>query len=88
MAQAMRAILLASATAATLIGWRSSIRASQSRLVPCGFGSAASFKLTPHQRKEALTRREAGKALVEIGRSYNVSHSTISGLLAPDTVSP
>ncbi len=46
------------------------------------------LKLTPHQRQEALTRREAGEALVEIGRSYNVSHSTISRLLAPDTVSP
>ncbi|MFY9818191.1 MAG: hypothetical protein WAK36_16080 [Pseudolabrys sp.] len=29
---------------------------------------------------EALHRREAGEALVEIGRSYNVSHSTISRL--------
>ncbi|MFZ3239211.1 MAG: hypothetical protein WA196_02135 [Pseudolabrys sp.] len=27
-----------------------------------------------------LQRREAGEALVEIGRSYNVSHSTISRL--------
>ena len=34
-AQAMRAILLASATAATLIGRRAMIRASQSRRVPC-----------------------------------------------------
>jgi DNA invertase Pin-like site-specific DNA recombinase len=39
------------------------------------------FKLTPHQRAEALRRREAGEeSLVEIGRSYNVSHSTISRL--------
>src|SRR5262245_38743846 len=37
-------------------------------------------KLTAHQRQEALARREAGEALVEIGRSYNVSHSTISRL--------
>jgi DNA invertase Pin-like site-specific DNA recombinase len=36
--------------------------------------------LTPHQVKEALARREAGEPLVEIGRSYNVSHSTISRL--------
>jgi hypothetical protein len=35
MAQAIRAILLARATAATLIGRRSMIRASQSRFVPC-----------------------------------------------------
>jgi DNA invertase Pin-like site-specific DNA recombinase len=38
------------------------------------------LKLTPHQIVEALRRREAGEALVEIGRSYNVSHSTISRL--------
>jgi DNA invertase Pin-like site-specific DNA recombinase len=36
--------------------------------------------LTPHQRQEAIARRETGEALVEIGRSYNVSHSTISRL--------
>jgi DNA invertase Pin-like site-specific DNA recombinase len=38
------------------------------------------LKLTQHQIAEALRRREAGEALVEIGRSYNVSHSTISRL--------
>jgi DNA invertase Pin-like site-specific DNA recombinase len=38
------------------------------------------LKLTQHQIAEALHRREAGEALVEIGRSYNVSHSTISRL--------
>jgi DNA invertase Pin-like site-specific DNA recombinase len=37
-------------------------------------------KLTPHQVQEALARRAAGEPLVEIGRSYNVSHSTISRL--------
>ena len=38
------------------------------------------LKLTAHQRQEAPARREAGEALAEIGRSYNVSHSTISRL--------
>jgi DNA invertase Pin-like site-specific DNA recombinase len=38
------------------------------------------LKLTAHQRREAIARREAGEALAEIGRSYNVSHSTISRL--------
>ena len=38
------------------------------------------LKLTKHQREEALARRAAGEALAEIGRSYNVSHSTISRL--------
>jgi DNA invertase Pin-like site-specific DNA recombinase len=37
-------------------------------------------KLTSHQMREALARREAGEPLTEIGRSYNVSHSTISRL--------
>jgi len=37
-------------------------------------------KLTLHQIQEARARRAAGEPLVEIGRSYNVSHSTISRL--------
>jgi DNA invertase Pin-like site-specific DNA recombinase len=37
-------------------------------------------KLTPHQRREAIARRDAGEPLVEIARSYNVSHPTISRL--------
>ncbi|MCW1844214.1 recombinase family protein [Prosthecomicrobium hirschii] len=38
------------------------------------------FKLTHHQKQEALARREAGEPVREIARSYNVSHSTISRL--------
>jgi DNA invertase Pin-like site-specific DNA recombinase len=37
-------------------------------------------KLTPHQRREAIRRRERGETLAEIGRSYNVSGATISRL--------
>jgi DNA invertase Pin-like site-specific DNA recombinase len=37
-------------------------------------------KLTLHQQQEALARRSAGEALVDIARSYAVSHSTISRL--------
>jgi len=37
-------------------------------------------KLTAHQRREAIARRAAGEPLTEIGRTYNVSHSTISRL--------
>ena len=37
-------------------------------------------KLSRFQIEEALARRQAGEALSEIGRSYNVSHSTISRL--------
>ena len=39
------------------------------------------FKLTPHQRQEAVKRRDKGEeTLAEIGRSYNVSGATISRL--------
>jgi len=37
-------------------------------------------KLTLHQRREAIARRATGEAIVEIARSYNVAHSTISRL--------
>jgi DNA invertase Pin-like site-specific DNA recombinase len=37
-------------------------------------------KLTGHQRREAIARREAGEVLTDIARFYNVSHSTISRL--------
>jgi DNA invertase Pin-like site-specific DNA recombinase len=37
-------------------------------------------KLTPHQRAQAIARRDAGEALVDIARAFNVSHSTISRL--------
>lgn len=37
-------------------------------------------KLTAHQQQEALARRANGEALVDIARSYAVSHSTISRL--------
>ena len=37
-------------------------------------------KLTLHQIKEALARKQRGEAMADIGRSYNVSHSTISRL--------
>jgi DNA invertase Pin-like site-specific DNA recombinase len=38
-------------------------------------------KLTPHQKREAIKRRDTGEeSLAEIGRSYNVSAATISRL--------
>ena len=42
-------------------------------------------KLTSHQKKDAIRRRRAGENLVDIGRSYNVSHSTISRLTSKNT---
>src|SRR5262252_753876 len=38
--------------------------------------------LTAYQRAEALRRRAAGETLVEIARSFNVSHMTIARLMA------
>jgi DNA invertase Pin-like site-specific DNA recombinase len=40
------------------------------------------FKLTPHQRSEAIHRRDQGEPLSDIARSYNVHPSTISRLTA------
>jgi DNA invertase Pin-like site-specific DNA recombinase len=41
-------------------------------------------KLTDHQRREAIKRRDHGEeTLAEIGRSYNVSGWTISRLAPP-----
>ena len=38
-------------------------------------------KLTPHQQREAINRRDrGGESLADIGRSYNVSGATISRL--------
>jgi DNA invertase Pin-like site-specific DNA recombinase len=39
-------------------------------------------KLTAHQRREAIARREAGETLTSIARSFNVSHTLISRLVA------
>ena len=50
------------------------------RAVANGVKMGRKPKLTPHQVKEALRRREAGEPMREIARSYNVSHSTISRL--------
>jgi DNA invertase Pin-like site-specific DNA recombinase len=41
------------------------------------------FKLTPHQKKEAIKRHDSGdETLADIGRSYGVSAATISRLAA------
>jgi hypothetical protein len=39
-------------------------------------------KLTPHQQREAIQRRDRGEPLGDIARSYHVSPSTISRLTA------
>jgi DNA invertase Pin-like site-specific DNA recombinase len=54
----------------------------RARAVARGVKMGRKPKLTPHQVKEALRRVDAGERLRDIARSYNVSHSTISRLMA------
>ena len=46
------------------------------------------FKLTDHQKGEAIKRRDQGETLADIARSYNVSPATISRLAALDRPQP
>jgi DNA invertase Pin-like site-specific DNA recombinase len=39
-------------------------------------------KLTPHQRREAIARLDAGEAQADIARSYGVAHTTIGRLVS------
>jgi len=52
----------------------------RARAVARGVKMGRKPKLTAHQRREAIKRRDQGEPVREIGRSYNVSHSTISRL--------
>jgi DNA invertase Pin-like site-specific DNA recombinase len=52
----------------------------RARAVARGVKLGRKPKLTPHQIKEALRRKDEGEALREIARSYNVHNSTISRL--------
>jgi DNA invertase Pin-like site-specific DNA recombinase len=55
----------------------------RARAVARGIKMGRPPKLTPHQRKEAIKRRDQGhETLADIGRSYNVSAATISRLTA------
>jgi DNA invertase Pin-like site-specific DNA recombinase len=59
---------------------RSRTSEGRERAIAKGVVMGRKPKLTHHQRQEAVARRDAGEALVDIARSYNVSHSTISRL--------
>src|SRR5712671_131117 len=54
----------------------------RARAVARGQKMGRPFKLTDHQKREAIKRREQGETLADIGRSYNVSPATISRLAA------
>jgi len=48
---------------------------------PCASIRGVSRKLTEHQKREAIRRRDRdGEPVREIARSHNVSHSTVSRL--------
>lgn len=75
----------------TVLGWlaefeRELIRArtgdGRTRAKERGVKMGRPPKLTAHQIKEALHRHDAGEPMREITRSYNVSHSTISRMIA------
>jgi DNA invertase Pin-like site-specific DNA recombinase len=59
---------------------RSRTQEGKNRARARGVAFGPKRKLTPHQVREALARREAGELVRDIARSYNVSHSTISRL--------
>src|SRR5207247_7234382 len=52
----------------------------RARAVARGQRMGRAFKLTDHQKREAIKRRQQGETLADIGRSYNVSSATISRL--------
>jgi DNA invertase Pin-like site-specific DNA recombinase len=54
----------------------------RARAVARGVKMGRKPKLTTHQQREAIKRRDRGEPVREIARSYNVSHSTISRLVA------
>lgn len=54
----------------------------RARAVARGQKMGRPFKLTDHQKAEAIKRREQDETLADIGRSYNVSPATISRLTA------
>jgi DNA invertase Pin-like site-specific DNA recombinase len=56
--------------------------AGQARAVARGVKLGRKPKLTPKQEQDALRRRKRGETLATIAESYNVSHSTISRLVA------
>jgi DNA invertase Pin-like site-specific DNA recombinase len=64
-----------------LIRARTSDGRARARAKANGVKMGRKPKLTPHQKREAIRRRDKGKeTLADIGRSYNVSGWTIARL--------
>ena len=54
----------------------------RTRAMAAGVHMGRPSKLTAHQKREAIARRDAGEALTDIARTYGVSHTTIGRLTA------
>ena len=54
----------------------------RARAVARGQKMGRPFKLTDHQKREAIKRRDQGETVADIARSYNVSPATTSRLAA------
>ena len=50
----------------------------RARAVARGQRMGRPFKLTDHQKREAIKRRNQGETLADVARSYDVSQATIS----------
>jgi DNA invertase Pin-like site-specific DNA recombinase len=68
------------ATRAHVAFWPRPDRRGRKRAKDRGARFGRPQKLNAHQRQEALARREAGETLMDIARSYGVSHPTIMRL--------
>jgi len=64
------------------VWWEISARTGEGRARAKARGQSLGrpFKMTPHQRREALARVDQGEAVCEVARSFNVHPSTISRL--------
>jgi hypothetical protein len=54
--------------------------AGRKRAIRAGKKMGPKFEMSPFQRAEAIRRINTGESMVDIGKSYNVSHATISRL--------
>ena len=67
---------------------RSRTGEGRARAVARGVVMGRKPKLTHHQQQEVIARRNAGETLMNIARSFNVSHTTISRLTAASPFVP
>ena len=61
---------------------RSRTGEGRARAKAAGVHMGGPSKLTAHQKREAIARRDAGEGLTDIARTFGVSHATIGRLTA------